>query len=290
VYYADNSGHFIVGEMMRILLYAGPAPSREAVLQFSAQIVQHCASSLTLVTGGGAERRPLLDDAAARLRIPDHVPVTLSALAGNAQAAILAAARAQIYDLVILGRLHQPLGRLLPGAHSKAIAQRLEPSVLRVHGPVRPIRRILISSGGDYHTFADVDVAAKIAGPLGATATLLHVVSQQSLLFEGFQTQRITVERFLAEDSSEAKTLRQATAMLHERGVACELKGRIGPVLDEILAELRVGSYDMLVIGAHRVASALDRILLEDITDDLLDLSSLPVLVVKGERRVTSNE
>jgi len=269
---------------MRILLYAGPAPSREMVLHFSAQIVQKCATSLTLVTGGGAERRPLLEDAAARLHIPDHVPVTLSALAGNSQVAILAAARAQPYDLVILGRLHQPLGRLLPGGvHSKAIAQRLEPSVLRIHGPARPIRRILISSGGDYHTFADVDVAAQIAGPLGASATLLHVVSQQSLLFEGFQARRGVVDSFLADDSPEAKTLHQATARLRDRGVACELKGRVGPVLDEILAELRIGNYDLLVIGAHHVASALDRILLEDITDDLLDVSPLPVLVVKSE-------
>jgi nucleotide-binding universal stress UspA family protein len=283
VHYADYSGYFAVGEMMRILLYAGPAPSRLAVLQFSAQIIQNCATALTLVTGGGAERRPLLEDAAARLGIPEHVSVTLSALAGNSQTAILAAARTQPYDLVILGRLHQPLGRLLPGAHSKAIAQRLEPSVLRIHGPARPIRRILISSGGDYHTFADVDVAAQIAGPLGATATLLHVVSQQSLFFEGFRARRGTMERFLADDSPEALTLHQATARLRDRGVACELKGRVGPVLDEILAELRFGSYDMLVIGAHRVASALDRILLEDITDDLLDVSPLPVLVVKGE-------
>ena len=45
--------------------------------------------------------------------------------------------------------------------------------------------------------------------------------------------------------------------------------------------ELREGSYDMLAIGAHRVTSALDRILLEDITGDLLDNSPLPVLVVK---------
>src|SRR5689334_388766 len=82
-------------KVMRILLYAGPAPSREAVLAFSAQIVQHSATSVTLVSGGGPERRPLLEDAAARLRIPEQVPVTLSALAGNSQAAILAAARAQ---------------------------------------------------------------------------------------------------------------------------------------------------------------------------------------------------
>jgi nucleotide-binding universal stress UspA family protein len=275
---------------MRILLYAGPAPSREVVLQFSAQIVQHSASALTLVSGGGAERRPMLEEAAARLNIPYLVPDTLRALGANALAAILAAARAQPYDLVILGRLHQPLGRLLPGAHSKAIAQRLEPSVLRIHGPARPLRRILIASGGDYHTFADVDVAAQIAAPLDAAATLLHVVSQQSLLFEGFQARRTTVESLLAEDSPEALTLRQATARLRGHGVACELKGRVGPVLDEILAELRIGNYDMLVIGAHRVASALDRILLEDITDDLLDVSPLPVLVVKGEESVGSKQ
>jgi nucleotide-binding universal stress UspA family protein len=267
---------------MRILLYAGPAPSREAVLQFSAQIVQRCATSLTLVTGGGGERRPLLEDAAARLGMPSQLPVTLSALAGNSQAAILAAARAQPYDLVILGRLHQPLGRLLPGTRSKVIAQRLEPSVLRVHGPARPIRRILLASGGDYHTFADVEIAAKIAGPLGAAVTLLHVVSQQSLLFEGFSARRRSVVTLLSDDSPESTTLRQAVTMLRDREVECELKARVGPVLDEILAELRVGSYDMLVIGAHRVASALDRILLEDITDDLLDVSPLPVLVVKG--------
>jgi nucleotide-binding universal stress UspA family protein len=275
---------------MRILLYAGPAPSRELVLHFSGQIIQSCATSLTLVTGGGAERRPLLEDAAARLHVPAHVPVTLSARPGNSQAAILAAARAQPYDLVVLGRLHQPLGRLLPGAHSKAIAQRLEPSVLRVHGPARPIRRILLSSGGDYHTFADVDVAARIAGPLHASVTLLHVVSQQSLLFEGFPVRHRSVDTWLSDNSPEAQTLRQAAARLRERGVTCELKGRVGPVLDEILAELRIGSYDLLVIGAHRVASALDRILLEDITDDLLDISPLPVLVVKGDQAAVGSK
>jgi nucleotide-binding universal stress UspA family protein len=270
---------------MRVLLYAGPAPSREMVLQYSAQIIENSATALTLVTGGGAERRPMLEDAAARLHVPSHVPITFSALPGNSQTAILSAARAQPYDLVILGRLHQPLGRLLPGAHSKAIAQRLEPSVLRVHGPVRPIRRILLASGGDFHTFADANVAARIAQPLGASVVILHVISQQSLLFEGFPAQRGRVDTILAESSPEGATLRAAAAMLKERGVAAELKERVGPVLDEILAELRVGSYDLLVIGAHRVASALDRILLEDFTDDLLDISPLPVLVVKDNRR-----
>ena len=267
---------------MKVLIYAGPAPSRDLVLQFSAEIVQKVATAITLVTGGGEERRPLLDQAAERLRAPEGVPVSGRALPGDAQAAILTAADEQSYDLVIVGRLHQPLGRLLPGAHSKAIAQRLEPSVLRVHGPARPIQRILLASGGDYHTFDDASITARLAVPLGATATLLHVLSQQSLLFEGLPSRRISVEDFLAGSSPEANTLRDAAALLNDRGVPTQLRGRVGPVLDEIMAELRVGSYDLLVIGAHRVASALDRILLEDITGDLLDTSPLPVLVVRA--------
>jgi nucleotide-binding universal stress UspA family protein len=176
----------------------------------------------------------------------------LRALRGDAQVAILAAAHKQSYDLVIVGRLHQALGRLLPGgAHSKTIAKRLEPSVLRVHGPARPIERILLASGGDHHTFDDVTVTAQLARPLGASVTLMHVLSQQSLLFEGFPPREISVADFLNGPSPEARTLRE-------------------------------GSYDLLAIGAHRVTSALDRILLEDITGDLLDSSPLPVLVVKG--------
>jgi nucleotide-binding universal stress UspA family protein len=268
---------------MNVLIYAGPAPSRDLVLQYSTQIAQHVASALTLVTGGGKERRPLVEQALERLRPPEHVRTTLRALPGDAQSAILAATRQDSYDLVILGRLHQPLGRLLPGTRSKAIAQRLEPSVLRVHGPARPIQRILLASGGDYHTFDDVSATARIAGPLGAEATVLHVRSQQSLLFEGIPRRRIGLADFLAGSSPEANTLRDAAALLNERGVRARVKGRVGPVLDEIMAELRIGSYDLLVIGAHRVTSALDRILLEDITGDLLDTSPLPVLVVRAK-------
>src|SRR5439155_22976855 len=178
------------------------------------------------------------------LQPPEHVPVTLRALPGDAQMAILAAAREQSYDLVIVGRLHQPFGRLLPGAHSKAIAQRLEPSVLRVHGPARQIQRILLPSGGDYHTFDDISIAARLAVPLGASITLLHVLSQQSLVFEGFPGRSLTVEDFLAGSTPEANTLRDAAALLRKRGVPTQLKGRVGPVIEEIMAELRIGGYD----------------------------------------------
>jgi hypothetical protein len=55
---------------MKVLIYAGPAPSRDLVLQFSTQIVQRAATAVTLVSGGGAARRPLLEQAVERLQPP----------------------------------------------------------------------------------------------------------------------------------------------------------------------------------------------------------------------------
>jgi nucleotide-binding universal stress UspA family protein len=271
---------------MRLLIYAGPAPSRDKVLTFSAPLVQRVASAVALVSGGGEAQRPLLADAAQRLAPPAGVSVTLLPLPGNANAAILRAAAEGRYDLAIFGRLRPRIRRLLPGGPGKLIARRLEPSVLRVQGAARPIHRMLLASGGDQHTFASVEMATQLASPLGASVTLLHVISQQSIVFEGFSPRPAAVERFLNGPSPEAATLLAAQARLEQRGVAADVRVRIGPVLDEILAELRDG-YDLLVIGAHRVGSALDRLLLEDITGDLLDVSPVPVLVVK--RRAVSD-
>jgi nucleotide-binding universal stress UspA family protein len=267
---------------MRVLIYVGPAPARELVLQFAGQIVQQVATSVTLITGGGRDRQALLDQAIARLTPPVAIPLDQRVGEGDAQAAILAAAREQPYDLVVLGRLNPPITRKLPGPpHSKTIARRLEPSVLRVDGFARPIRRILLASGGDYHTLDNARVVAQLAAPLGASVTLLHVISQQSLLFEGIPPRQISADELLARTSPEAIMMRDSLALMRRLGVNATVKARVGLVLDEILGEMRQGDYDLLTIGAHRITRPLDRILLEDLTGDLLDRCTAPMLVTK---------
>jgi nucleotide-binding universal stress UspA family protein len=267
---------------MRVLIYAGQAAAREQVIDYALPIVQRVASAITLVTGGGAERQSDLVQAAQELHIPADVPVTLLARAGAAQQAIMQAAAEQQYDLVIFGAFQQPLTRLLPAARTNLIRQPLQPSVLHVHGRGRPIRNIMLASGGDYHTFDDVQVAARLAGPLGATITLVHVIADSSLVYPSFAERRLSIEDVLLGFSPEASTLRSAASLLRQRGITAVVRGRTGPVLDTLLDELRTGAYDLLVVGAHQIASPLDRILGENITGELLDLSPLPVLVVKG--------
>jgi nucleotide-binding universal stress UspA family protein len=265
---------------MQILLYVGQAVARDQVLAFSKQLIP-LATRLTLVATGSDPEQSLIADAMARLEIPATLPVTRRMIADNVHDAIITAASEAPYDLVVLGKLHRPLARLL-GRRSKAIAQRVQPSVLRVQGRTGPIGRVLVASGGDFHTFDDVRVAAQVAGPLGAEITLMHVVSQQSLVFQGFAQRTLSVDEFLTSTSAEASTLRRAAELLRERDIAVQVRGRVGPVLDELLDELRSGQYDLLVVGAHRIERPLDRILLENITGELLDISPIPVLVVKG--------
>jgi nucleotide-binding universal stress UspA family protein len=118
--------------------------------------------------------------------------------------------------------------------------------------------------------------------PLGARATLLHVIPPEALVFAGFGARHISIEQFLASTSVAAVTLRDAAATLERRGVTTRVAGRAGPILDELLEELDTGQYDVLAIGAQRVESPLSRILYEDIAADLLELSPIPVLVAKG--------
>jgi nucleotide-binding universal stress UspA family protein len=268
---------------MKILLYAGAAPWRDLVLQFSTQIVHHAASALTLIATNEREADALLHDAAERLQVPAHLPVEQLTMPGDAQQAILAAAQQAAYDLVIFGRLNRPLKRLLPGPRSKTIAQRLAPSVLRVHGSVGPIRRILLASGGNYHTLTNARALVPLAAALNAEVTVLHVLSQEQICFELIPDTPTAQEDFPHSDRPEATVLRETVDLLHQQGVNARLRIRIGLVVNEVLAELAPGGYDLLVIGRHRAGSTLDRMLLENISSTLLDSSPLPVLLVKEQ-------
>ncbi|MGC9041946.1 MAG: universal stress protein [Roseiflexus sp.] len=266
---------------MNLLIYAGPGPWRDEALATAAQFAGQIASSVTLVTGGGMRNVELLDDAVARLHLPPDVAVKRRVVEGSPQEAILMVADESVYDLVIFGRFQRPLERLLPLRRSDALTRQLRTAVLRVSGPMRPIRCILLASGGDQHTFATARYVALLATPLQASVTLLHVVSQQPVVFEPLAPLASDEAAFLSGDTPEAATLRQAAAWLRERGVTVATRVRFGLVLDEILAELHEGDYDILALGTHHAAGPLDRVLLEDLTGDLLDRCPRTVLVAR---------
>lgn len=264
---------------MRIMIYAGPAPARDQLLAYAAPLVRHLASAVTLVTGGGSGNEPLLNAAAERLDLPGDLPRLLLAYEGDPADVLMTAADQHAHDLVLMGRLQPRLRRLLRGQRSKLLAQRLEPAVLRVQGRAGPVRRILMASGGDDGTLDNARWISRLAAPLGAQVTILHVISQQSLFFEGFADGSRSVEEFIAGSSTEATVLREAAALLSDAGVPTSVLGRTGSVIDVVVEEAR--GHDLLAIGAHRSGSPLDNFLIANLAGELLDLSPVPVLITK---------
>lgn len=263
---------------MRIVIYAGPAPSHAAVIAFAAPILRRAASAVILVTGGGGANDPLLRETLEQLDLPATLPHILRTHEGDAIDALVWEAGLHEADLVVIGRLQPALQRLILGQRGKHLVQQLDVAVLRVQGRIGQVRRILLASGGDAGTITNAAAVARLAGPLGASVTILHVISQQSLVFEGFDRPQ-RAEEFLAGPRPEAQVLREAAALLSGQGVKTRVIARVGSVVDTVIAGAR--RYDLLVIGAHRVGSPLDRILLEDLAGDILDLSPIPVLVAK---------
>jgi nucleotide-binding universal stress UspA family protein len=269
---------------MDILLHVDPSPTHDAVLRFSRPLVTSVARSLTLVTSEDRRAQTRLHQATQVLGCPAHLPITARMFAGDMQRVLLAAAQEQFYDLALFGPLPaRPLERLLPVPRS-TFTQRFEPSLIQVRGTIGPIQHILLASGGDQHTFANARLVARLAAPLGAQVTVLHVLSQEQICFELIPDPMTAEQEFLYSDLTEASVLDETVALLREQGIAARIRIRIGAVIDEVQAELHNGTYNMLAIGAHRSSSALDRILFEDMAHALLEHSHLPVLVVKGFR------
>jgi nucleotide-binding universal stress UspA family protein len=196
--------------------------------------------------------------------------------------ALIREAHAGRYDLVVFGPMRERWSRWIQGRPRSSLSVQLPISSLLVRGAARRITRVLLCAGGDETIVEDARLAARLARRTGATATVLHVLSQMPLVFDMPSSPDLVNQAFASTSSRAIQNMNAAVEVLQDGGVEAEIKVRVGLVLDEIVAELREGQYDLLVIGAHRSQGLVERLLFEDVSQDLLGQSPVPVLVVKA--------
>jgi nucleotide-binding universal stress UspA family protein len=214
-------------------------------------------------------------------RIVGPAPVRQITASGSIYSALLDTARAAPYDLVIFGEVEGTWSRWTRLRQQRSLSAALPCSSLLVRGDALQIRHALICSGGDETVIADSRLTGRLARRTGARATIMHVLSQVPLVFgRGVGREHIT-EAFAATGAPEMKHMQAAVAELTTHGVEAEIKIRVGLVVEEIVDELAAGGYDLLVVGAHRSNGLVERLLLENVTADIVPQSPVPVLVVK---------
>jgi nucleotide-binding universal stress UspA family protein len=267
--------------MLKLLIYQDGSHASQQALDYVAPIAREAHVTVTILTADADPTRAadMYSRAASRLQVADIRHVN-RAEAGDV--ALINEANAGPYDLAVFGPLRERWSRWLRLGSPPALSAQLPISSLLVRGAARHISRVLICAGGDPTVIEDARLTARLARRTGATATILHVLSQMPMIFGVRTPEERVLEAFEATGAPEVANMRAAVDVLAESDVEAAIKIRIGLVIDEIVAELGEGGYDLLVIGAHRSQTLVERLLLEDVTKDILGQSPVPVLVVKA--------
>ncbi len=227
------------------------------------------------------ETRGRGEAAAERLRAAG-VDAELIQLASEWLPALRAVSGAQKFDLVIVGKMwRRGMSGFLFGTVPHALLADIHANVLIVRRRREKIKRLLIAVGSGPTGFQVLRWAGLIAKAFGAQPTLIHVTERAPRMFSGLDSVDENLTRFINSNSVEAKAFQHAAATLRLIGIEPELKLARGLVVDELIAEARSGSYDLIVLGSSYTAAAASRFFMESVTDRLVQRARCPVLVVR---------
>jgi nucleotide-binding universal stress UspA family protein len=197
---------------------------------------------------------------------------------------IISEALQNSYDLVAvaggggqMGLLHQKLG-----STTKKLARKLHTHFLVARNVPKKVEKVLFCTGSEAPGSMTMKLGGEWISNSEAQISLLHVLPQKVGELQSSKKQ----PDMNTNDTEEQQDmiLTQANQQLKDAGVKNEIvfRNRQGSVVEEILNELVVGKYELLVVGAH-YQPGHDRwqgTLFDDVTDQLLNRSTCSVLII----------
>lgn len=264
----------------RVVLYVDDSTFWHQAARLLAEYVRELGGEVTVTSAAllPGTRRRILEQAKDILALPD-TQVRLVGRPGLVEHVLPEIARETNADVVVVGRLGAA-DRVTSGLIGHLIARRTPASVLIARGKPEGIRSVLVCTEGARHGSENFRRAARIAKVFGAKLTVLHVLSQMSLIATGHEP---TTKEFLATEDPVAEHLRDLQARMREDGIRGEVAVRSGLVVEEVLDAIREGNHDLLVIGAH--LEERGAVLYEDIASHILRASPVSTLVVRDASR-----
>jgi sulfate transport system ATP-binding protein len=280
--------HALVHPGLSLLLPTDGTPHAKAAVTLAGHIARMAHARVTVlgVDGGGASGhagRGVLRQGALSLQRAERVESSiqdakeklgsgLAALdarsaAGPAEVAVAEEADRREHDLVVLG---------FPPKTGIELAERMlqagDHHLLLVPTERATLSRVLICVAVGEPGKEDVLFAGRLVRHLGAQATVLKVLPEG----EDSEEAEALVERFLAA----------SVRTLNRLGVPAETRIRRGAVAAEILAEMKEGGHDLLVLGAplgdRRDRRGRRALPLAGVLRRVLEESNQPVLIVRA--------
>jgi len=212
------------------------------------------------------------------------VEYSLETQKGNAEEVVSKKANSGDY-MTVVGPLGRPqLRRWLTGRSIRHLMEAIRGPILYVPEARLPLNKILISIGGIGYEVAAENLAFDVAKAVGAEVTIMHVIPPTNLDYPSTRDVREHVKDLAQTNTLPGRGLRTALEIAQQEGLKAKVTARQGHIVEEILAEVREGNYDLVCMGSPYSASGLRQFYSPNVTAEIAEAVHRPVLIARYQR------
>lgn len=187
--------------------------------------------------------------------------------------------------ITVIGPLGRPqIRRLFTGRSIRTLMEEIEQPILYVPLTKLPLNKVLICIGGLGYEVNAEHIAMQMAMKSRAEITLLHIVPPIDMNYPTAKTVSENWRHLADTNTPVGRSLRQAMEIAKSDGLSANVKARQGNVVEEILAEVKEGNYDLLCMGSLYSSNALRQLYTPNVTAEIADDINCPVLTARYKR------
>lgn len=240
----------------------------------------------TLRRGAIDDHQPLEDIFAKAINLFQKKGVEYSLEARNGQAEQVIPERANQGDVLTVV---SPLGRSrlrhwLTGSSFRGLMEEIQGPILYVPAVRLPLKSLLISAGGLGYEVDAENLAFQVATLSRADVTILYVIPRTDLDYPTTRRVREHARDLQDTDTVLGRSLRKGLEIAKAAGLNAKLVTRQGHVVEQILAEVKSGNYDLICMGSRYSAHALRQLYTPNITAEVAEAVACPLLTVRHLR------
>ncbi len=184
--------------------------------------------------------------------------------------------------VTVTGRLARPpLRRFLSGRSIHHLLAAIATPILYVPRSCLPLKKMLVCSGGLGYEVSAEQVAIRLAAVSKAQVVLLHVAPPVDLDYPSARAELEHWRDLSIGDSLSGRYLRRALDAARAAGLEAQIKARQGNVVEEILAEIKEGQYDLVCMGSPYSGHGLRHLYGPNVTDEVAESAPCPILTAR---------
>ena len=179
-----------------------------------------------------------------------------------------------------------PLGRpqvrrFVTGRSVRPLMEKIEGPIIYVPQTRLPIKKMLVSIGGLGYAESAENLAFQVATTCNAEVMILHVIPPADLDYPSTREVREHLGDLADTDTLPGRNLRKALKLARGVGLDAKVIVRSGSVVEQILAEVKEGDYDVVCMGSPYSAHSLRQLYTPNVTAEIAELVHCPVMTAR---------